>query len=365
MKRHLILAALLLQGGAHAAASDISVAAIGLTLTPPPGWTSAIEARGTTYRIELLPRVQKEYEFQFCQILAVPAPLTVNRTQQEIDQALRDEFKDRSDFAAIILSDRYPDKKWALTTDGSWTNGERQTRWVEMAMDLSKNGVTIYGYGRIYSIYTPGYQWVTMCAVTQPASRNVVTGTFRTQQLKFDRFVQSMRIAAQTPTKAAAVPAPATTPAKAVVPAEPARPLTPNRQSTVRADMGTRLGGLTTPASAGEAAGEVHPYVGNGFAVRAPTPGDRFIMDSSVVQQALARGCQVRKLARQVIASQSAGALNVDEVQFPQGCFATGGAAPLYGVGTIGTPQRSGSTFMVFEYDAGARANLMDYLARQ
>lgn len=129
--------------------------------------------------------------------------------------------------------------------------------------------------------------------------------------------------------------------------------------------------GVALPASTARPTGQtvadrdVQPYSGYGFAVRVPQAADRSIMNSTIVQEALAQGCKVRKPQRQIVISRQAGPLNVDEIVFPQGCFGTRGAPPLYGVGTIQSPARNSSQYLVFEYDDQARERLIDYLSAQ
>ena len=295
-------------------------------------------------------------------------------------------------FAEILDSHvEDPNLTASVRDGGKMLVGERLVYWYTAKMTLKEKGKEGVVFMKLYVISVPGFTWSVVCGAGSPGEAATASARFNEWLPSFDRLVLSLQFSApvQPPVPApaqapAAAPAadrmpppahqPAANPVPAAAPASSAvAPSNSGRLAANRPSMAERQAsaGVAPPAPAARttepavANRDVQPYSGYGFAVRVPEAADRSIMDSTIVQEALAQGCKVRKPQRQIVISRSAGPLNVDEVVFPQGCFGARGTPPLYGVGTIQSPARNASQYLVFDYDDQARERLIDYLSRQ
>lgn len=346
----------------------INVPSMSVTFTAPQNWTHKIERSGRLGQIVVDPVEVDPDRLLRCILKPQVEPRSRGLSQQEINARMLANPATSEQVGEIMdsyISD--PLVKSSIRGNGTLLVEDRLAYWFVSRVTSKSKRMPGFVFTKIYTMNIPGHGWVVICAAGLPGDDARASAMFDEWLPSFDRLVMSMRFSDLAP-PAAAASAPATTLTPAAMPAvasgreSAARPSMAERQARAGGAMPTPAAQPAEPASADR---DVEPFSGYGFAVRKPLASDRSIMDSTVVQEALAQGCVVRKPQRQIVISRHAGPLNVDEVMFPQGCFGSRGTPPLYGVGTIQSPARPSSQYLVFDYDDRAREQLFDYLSRQ
>ncbi|MGE8638085.1 MAG: hypothetical protein ACN6PR_05550 [Achromobacter sp.] len=373
-----------------APANVISVPSMGIAFTAPQNWSHKIRRAGRSGEIVVDPVEVDPNRFLRCQFKSAVEPRSRALSQQQINARMLANPATPEQFAEILDSHvEDPNLTASVSDGGKMFVGERLVYWYTAKMTLKENGKEGVVFMKLYVISVPGYTWSAVCGAGSLGEVATASAKFKEWLPSFDGLILSLRFSdpVQSPAPAsapAAAPAADRTPPPARLPTANPPPATTPASSAVgtynsgrlaasRPSMAERQAsaGVAPPASAARATDpavanrDVQPYSGYGFAVRVPEAADRSIMDSTIVQEALAQGCKVRKPQRQIVISRNAGPLNVDEVVFPQGCFGARGTPPLYGVGTIQSPARNASQYLVFDYDDQARERLIDYLSRQ
>ncbi|MCD0502817.1 hypothetical protein [Bordetella petrii] len=360
MKLRHLLAAMLLQASVvpGLAGAEVGVPELGIALTPASGWSSALKPYGRLTVIALDASEPRIGKYLACKATPRLDPRLRGLTQHEINAQLRTAVTSRDQLTEILASVVERDMQVSVSRNGDTMLGDRFANWFVATMEVHGNGKAGFIHAKTYTFAVPGYMWSFVCMAGMPGHSSRAWALFNQVEPVFDQMAHSIRFSA-------------------LAPAQPARrvrePGDMPKAPGARPDLSARLDPVPAfvPAAppeswaAARASQDIQLFSGYGFGVRAPAAADRPILDSTIVQAAMARGCVVRKRARQVIASRNAGPLSVDEVEFPNGCFGTRDVPPLYGVGTVLAPARSLTKYLVFDYDDQARQRLMEYLARQ
>lgn len=373
-----------------ASGNVINIPSMGIAFTAPPNWSHKIKRVGRFGEIVVDPVEENPRQIMRCQIKPMVEPRTRALSQEQVNARMRANPATPDQFAEMLTN--YVDDP-GLTTivrdGGDMLADERLVYWYTAKMSFKLRGQDAFYFMKLYVNAVPGFTWVVACGTGSIGEAATASAQFTVWSPDFDRLVSSMRFSSvvMPPASAShAAPPPSTTTRARVPSTEPVTrqapiitaasadaPLPDARHTTNRPTMSERQAGASAlpPVSAGRttapapASRDVQPYSGYGFAIRAPQAADRSIMDSTIVQEALAQGCKVRKPPRQIVISRNAGPLNLDEIVFPQGCFGTRTTPPLYGVGTVQAPARDAGQYLVFDYDDQARERLIDYLNRQ
>ncbi|MGE8677100.1 MAG: hypothetical protein ACN6PE_00685 [Achromobacter marplatensis] len=373
-----------------APANVISVQSMGIAFTAPQNWSHKIRRSGRFGEIVVDPVEVDPNRMLRCHLKPTVEPRSRGMSQQQINARMLANPATPEQFSEILDSHvTDPNLTTNVSDGGEMLVGERLVYWFTAKMTFREKGKEGFAFMKLYVINVPGFTWAIVCGAGSPGEAATASTRFNEWLPAFDRLVLSLQFTdlvqppAPAPVPAATPPASRTPPPARLPTANPPPATTPSfsavgasnsgRQAASRPSMAERQAsaGVAPPASAARttepavANRDVQPYSGYGFAVRVPEAADRSIMDSTIVQEALAQGCKVRKPQRQIVISRNAGPLNVDEVVFPQGCFGARGTPPLYGVGTIQSPARNASQYLVFDYDDQARERLIDYLSRQ
>ncbi|EHK63220.1 hypothetical protein [Achromobacter arsenitoxydans] len=368
----------------------VSVPSMGVTFTAPQNWSHKIKRNGRFGVIVVDPVEVDPNRMLQCHLKPMVEPRTRGLSQQQVNARMLANPATPEQFAEILDSRvEDPTLRMSVSDGGQMHVGERLVYWYTAKVTSTAKGKEGLAFMKLYVISVPGFTWSVVCGAGAPGEAANASAKYQQWLPAFDRLVLSLRfsdnvlpaaIAAAPAASSAAnrTPAPVRLPTANPPPASATQPAAvpaynDGRQAAIRPSMAERQAGAGVASSASAARTtapvvadrDVQPYSGYGFAVRTPQDADRSIMDSTIVQDALAQGCKVRKPQRQIVISRHAGPLNVDEVAFPQGCFGTRNTPPLYGVGTIQSPARNAGQYLVFDYDDQARERLIDYLTRQ